>query len=533
MRYRLLLFLLICACGLVSGSVAGEPGRGEANISAIAPNQVTANNIGEYVAITTDGPQNLSGWKLTDGTHTARLPNKTISGTVAFSDSPRVTELLTEKQTHRWDGHLPLTSDGDTVTLLDANDEPVDAVTYDAKRTDERWHRDTHIRSAAYRPISFSSHQNGTVTPFVLPDSPSVPREALRNATSRIWIGGYELTDPVISDILRERHAAGVDVRVLVDGQPVGGMSEAEFETLATLHADGIPITVLTGSRDRFRFHHPKYAVIDDTALIMTENWKPAGTGGASSRGWGVLVESSGPASDLATLFESDSTARDAVSWTRFEREVDPHPRDNASGIYPTQFNPATVTYDKLRLVLSPTAAERELITAIRSAQDSIVIQQVSVADSDFPLLSEVLAAAKEGVTVKLLLDSEWYVREDNEQLAAELNEKALREEIPIEVRLVEPEDDFGKIHTKGMVIDEEITVIGSMNWNNVSMTENREVMAIIHADSVGSYFAAVFRSDWTRPTTHIPVGLIAATVVIWLVAGMLARYWVTFESDE
>lgn len=71
---------------------------------------------------------------------------------------------------------------------------------------------------------------------------------------------------------------------MLVDADPVGGMSARQVARLDALASAGIDVRVLGGPRARYRFNHAKYAVIDDSALVTTENWNPAGVGAAASR---------------------------------------------------------------------------------------------------------------------------------------------------------------------------------------------------------------------------------------------------------
>lgn len=531
--------MLVVIALAASAAAAPVGGGGEEvqqpRIDTVAPNPVSEGNIGEFVVIDPGPVTDLGQWRLTDGNREAVLPSAHVEGPVAVSRNPRVTELLTDRPVLGWDGALQLAADGDVIQLVDPDGRVVDEVNYPRTSRDDHWRRDGEGLTASpaeYRPLRFDARHDGRATVFVLPDAPDVPLTALANATDRLWLAGYELTDPAVRDVVRERHAAGVDVRVLVDGSPVGGQSADEVATLNRLDEEGIPVHVLVGARDRFRFHHPKYAVIDDSAIVMTENWKRAGTGGASSRGWGVRVEDGDVASDLATVFETDVQSRDAVSWTWKRAYATGRDAEPADGQYDRTFDPAPVEYDRVSVVVAPTMAEDTLRELIRDAETRIDVQQVQIGDAGFPLLVELIRAAERGVDVRLLLDSQWYVRDRNEPLAAELNALAEAEGLPLEVRLVEPDGRFGKIHTKGMLIDDDVTVVGSMNWNNVSMRENREVVLVIQSTDATAYFRETFEHDWETLGTPVPAGLVAATVATWVGAGLLARRFVTFDGS-
>lgn len=110
-------------------------------------------------------------------------------------------------------------------------------------------------------------------------------------------------------------------------------------------------------------------------------------------------------------------------------------------------------------------------------------------------------------------MGSEWYDENDNKALAEELREKA---DDSLEVRLAEDTDRFGKIHAKGIVAD-DTAIVGSLNWNNNSATNNREVAVAIEDEAVADYYAKVFASDWDGDSAdghdEIPVGVVVVSV--------------------
>lgn len=525
-RSRLVIVVLLWC--LWAGTASAAP-----TIAIVETNPVSENNAGEYVVIDPNGDRNVSGWRLSDGSQTVILPNVTIEEPTAISGDPRMTALLTEKPVLEWEGFLALATEGTTIELTDASGNELDSVTVPALRERERWQRNGGDGEATIRDPNRSGEvaTAGNGTAFVLPDGAHVPDETIAEADDRLWVAGYEFTDPAILDRLRERHAAGVDVRVLLDGSPVGGQSAIEQEMLDTLVADGIPVRVLEGARDRFRFHHPKYAIVDDRVVVMTENWKPAGTGGASSRGWGVTLDDPSTSATIAGLFADDFGGRDTVAWPRADRggtqSIEP-----ANGSFDPQFAPESVAYESVELAISPRHARDAIQAVIADAEDEIMVQQVQIGDADFPLLQSLLEAADRGVEVRILLDSQWYVADENAALADRLNEASAKADLPVSVRLVDPGEQFTKIHTKGMVVDGETTVVGSMNWNNVSMTENREVTAIITSTEMARYFGETFAEDWDRAEPTVPIGLIGATVTIWVIVGLLARRLVSFDAS-
>ena len=61
----------------------------------------------------------------------------------------------------------------------------------------------------------------------------------------------------------------------------------------------------------------------------------------------------------------------------------------------------------------------------------------------------------------------------------------------------------FCKVHNKGMIVDNRTVLISSINWNENSLTRNREAGVIIQNEDVASYYASVFFHDWTLTPSH------------------------------
>ncbi|TQR22553.1 hypothetical protein C9J85_07385 [Haloferax sp. wsp5] len=91
-------------------------------------------------------------------------------------------------------------------------------------------------------------------------------------------MAGYTLSSARVADALIAAQRRGATVRVLLEGEPVGSRTAAEASTLDRLAEAGVSVRVMTGPRARYRYHHAKYAVADGQAVVLTENWKPAGS---------------------------------------------------------------------------------------------------------------------------------------------------------------------------------------------------------------------------------------------------------------
>jgi phosphatidylserine/phosphatidylglycerophosphate/cardiolipin synthase-like enzyme len=434
-----------------------------------------------------------------------------------------LTRSLTDRRVGAIEGDLNLANSGDELRLRQ-NQTVVDTVSYDSAPEGEVYNASRelwHPLKATDQPVV--SARGGTVEAFVLPDEPDRAVEFLDSAEERILLAGYTLTSRRVVDALRGAHNRGVTVEVLVDGSPVGGFSKRSAAALDRLSAAGITVRVVGGEHARVRFHHAKYAVVDDRALVTTENWKPAGTGGQGSRGWAVITGQRRIVDGLADTYRADTDWVDAIPWREFEPDsvVEAEPANQS---YPTAFEPEALPVERTRLLVAPDNAREELVSLVESAEESVAIKQVSIGGPDFRLLQATLDAAERGVDVRILLSSAWYVEEDNRRLARWLDEQAETGDLPLSVKLAEPDGQFEKIHAKGVIVDGETVALGSANWNENSVTNNREVVVVLDGVEVAAYFQSVFEADWggnSRPS--LPVGVVVGVALVALLAAAVA----------
>jgi phosphatidylserine/phosphatidylglycerophosphate/cardiolipin synthase-like enzyme len=306
-------------------------------------------------------------------------------------------------------------------------------------------------------------------------------------------------------------------------------MSTRTATALATLERGGIDVRVTAGGYARYRFHHAKYAVVDERALVTSENWKPSGIGGRSSRGWGVITQQRAIVGGLVETFRADTGWLGAVPWS--EHDVSTVEGERANKSYPANFETESFNVSRTALLVAPDNAESRIRTAIQNAEHSLEIKQVQIGGPQFPFLQDVLAAAERGVEVRILLSGTWYAQEENEQLKTWLDEQASAGDLPLEVRIADPTNAFEKIHAKGLIVDDRQTLVGSINWNNNSIRRNREIALLIESEEVAAYFGAVFEADWNGDDRrNLPLGLALAAL---FVAGLAVLGASQLQFDE
>jgi phosphatidylserine/phosphatidylglycerophosphate/cardiolipin synthase-like enzyme len=529
MARRWFVAVLLCVALLAVPAGADAAPDPRADIVATVPNPVADGDAGEFVVL--DVPAaSTANWTLGDGERVVSLPDDRPASRIAVSDDPPATRRLADAPVLAV-AHLSLANGGERLRLR-RNGTVVATLTYrDAPegerfvRTDDgyRW------RPVGYQPRNVTRHGPASVTGFVLPDDPTVPIETLRGADQRLFLAGYTFTSERVADALVAAERRGVDVRVLVDAAPVGGRTIRGADTLDRLAAAGVDVAVLGGPRARFDYHHPKYAVVDDRALVLTENWKPAGVGGRGSRGWGARVASRSLANDLADLFRADSGWEDAIPWRQYRRGRTFESGQSAAGSYPSRFEPSETTAADVRVLTAPGNAGPALVGVIDRAENRVDVIQPTVGGRDEPLLRATVRAAERGVDVRILLSGAWYVAEENAALTEWLNGVAERRDLPLTARVADAEGRFEKIHAKGVVAD-DVVVVGSLNWNANARTENREVALAIRSASLASYFREAFVADWRgggggRTTWLVVAGALAALVLAVVVARKTIRF--------
>lgn len=513
-------------------------------IVELYPNPATAGDEGEFVTLWIPETTRLDAYALADGDERVSLAsaservstvpsaaerNGNAGRYVTFSTAPNQTRALTNRTVVRLSSRLQLANGGERLRLL-GGEKTVDVVTYQRAPEAEVYDASTDTWAplgATDRPVVTA--RGGTVEAFVLPDEPERARTLLDSAEDRILLAGYTLSSPTVVEALESAHDRGVTVRVLVEAGPVGGMTGQHAAALDELARAGIPVRVVGGERARYRYHHAKYAVVDDRALVTSENWKPAGLGGASSRGWGVVTGQDRIVEGLAATYRADAGWVDAIPWTEYD-DRSLVSGDRAESDYPQTFAAEAVPVEETHLLVAPDNAARTLRERIAGASQSLDVVQVSVSDTGMPFLQALLDAARRGVRVRLLLSSAWYVEEENRQLKTWLDEQAAAEDLPLTVRIADPADSFEKIHAKGVIVDGDEVLVGSINWSNTSIRENREVALLLEGEAVAGYFEDVFESDWgndgwlSSHGTAIPVGYLVIVAVVVLCAVVGAR---------
>ncbi len=386
------------------------------------------------------------------------------------------------------------------------------------------------------------------------PDSGSDLLSSLIAGTGRsLDVNVYELTSEWVTTALVGAVARGVEVRITIEGSPVGGRTYgSDLRTnellLAGAQVRYMVTDVSKGLRDRYSFNHAKYMISDGrTVLISSDNFKdssfppPILNGDCSgTRGWVMLLESVPLSEQLAKVFEEDWNGPDMVDGRMVVGEMTvPEggsvPSANLRGEGLHIFRGSTVDESaKATLMISPDHISLEgnpLLQAIDRAEREVLVEALSMdidylvmganaskvrayhgiaiqgADWPNPYVTALLEAAKRGVDVKVLLDGSDFNGDsipDNQYCAEKLLEAAGSMDLSgnFSVRLhpaerTDLERKIDLVHNKGIIIDSKMVWTSSFNIGPTSALKNREVGVLVTSEKVSGLFRSVFMFDW------------------------------------
>jgi hypothetical protein len=204
-----------------------------------------------------------------------------------------------------------------------------DLQSYQDTNTSSDWQhiRQYKVGQSDFEEASFS--YSGELTVFTSPDSSyETIISEIEKAQNTIYLGLYEFTNWNISSKIIEKLNQGVTVLILMEGSPVGGISEDQKYVLQKIHENGGSIRYMVTNATlgpRYKYIHAKYAVIDNrTLIISSENWKYSGipvSNTYGNRGWGAVISDSQTALYFADVFFSD--------WHFVEYDILPFTEDD------------------------------------------------------------------------------------------------------------------------------------------------------------------------------------------------------------
>jgi cardiolipin synthase len=294
-----------------------------------------------------------------------------------------------------------------------------------------------------------------------------------------------------LGDLLLAKRAEGVQVNLIYDGYGSNATPAAFFKRLK---AGGINVVSFSPVNPDDRDHRKILVVDGATAIVGGVNLdtgyevQPLAKSGAIQGKPSEFVRDTdlqidGPAvAQLQTLFLEHWSAQKgpALDQAKFFPVVPP----KGGEVVRTLGSAAKDAVPRYYVTM---------LSAIRTAE-----QRISLSTAYFvPTAREVtdlIAAARRGVDVRLLLPSE-----SDSDLALTVGRSNYSELLEAGVKIYETRNEV--LHSKAAVVDGVWTIIGSSNFDRRSVIFNDEVDAVVLGRETGQQIEAMFEDDFKQAT--------------------------------
>jgi phosphatidylserine/phosphatidylglycerophosphate/cardiolipin synthase-like enzyme len=212
-----------------------------------------------------------------------------------------------------------------------------------------------------------------------------------------------------------------------------------------------------------YPFSHAKYLVIDGAAaVVMSMNFNLDAMD--KERNYGFVDTDARDVADVAAIFNQD--------WA-------------LAGGEPAQ--PADLSCT--RLVVSPVNAEAKLLAHVNTSKTTLEIEALYLTETS--LRNAVGAAADRGVAVRVIL-------EDATDTPQNADTRTYLENKHIPVHYATGQF---YLHAK-LIIADGVAFVGSQNFSQTGLQQNREVGALLTEPSSANVSHAQFELDWTATSS-------------------------------
>ena len=126
------------------------------------------------------------------------------------------------------------------------------------------------------------------------------------------------------------------------------------------------------------------------------------------------------------------------------------------------------------------------VLPLIRSAKKYIYIPTFVLTEKR--VTEELIKAKQRGVDVKIIIDA----------LNASIKHSK-HKELRLGGILVKTENFAGKMHSKSMIVDDEYTIIGSMNFSYSGENRNDENLIVIKDSNIAQFYKEFFLYQWNK----------------------------------
>ena len=363
------------------------------------------------------------------------------------------------------------------------------------------------------------------VTPMVAPGPEALFQliEWIDGATTSIDVQMYEFMSVHIAQALLRAELRGVDVTLLLEDSPLDETADLDMMHgyAQFLSESGVDVRLIGSDQDNdvqspYRYLHAKIAVRDGSSIwIGSGNWKdssfPVGdTPGNRERG--VFVHNSQFASQVLERMEHDANISQP-HIRRWSTGDDSFTTQDGwempkSDVLPTEHTldiPPTIQVGEAELFTCPDECVNGIIGLIENAEQSLDLSVQGLSGDwedewgENPMIEAIEQVAKKGVRVRLLHNG-YYMNANVVAMIQKFNiEWNQTLGYDTSAVLMNVNASTMKLHDKTLLIDEEVAILGSLNFAPSAFLRNREHMIVLRSNELAGWIGATFEDDWYR----------------------------------
>ena len=333
--------------------------------------------------------------------------------------------------------------------------------------TPKDWSTYHVIGQSDFKPEAFKA----SLEIFPYPDKWKEVLRFIKEAKSKILIESYTMDSLALEKVLEEKLKDGVEVNILLDGSPIGGIKDSEKYILQRLYLKGANIKFMInepskGIYDRYTFLHAKFIIVDDEkVLVSTENFGDSSLSPCGNRGYGVIVRNGKFARYMERVFYDDSKNVEDI--------------ENYSGYF------QNVSLKENRIELRRATFSSVNFTAY--------IETLIAPDFSYALFQNFVSGQRDLKIEALYIDNQVWNILKNKTYQALVQYRREGEN----ARLFDGYEHYiPYLHAK-LIIGDSSVLVGSMNFGISSMLRNREVSLIIKSKNAANYLSKIFDYDW------------------------------------
>ena len=309
-----------------------------------------------------------------------------------------------------------------------------------------------------------------------------------------------------------------------------------------------------------FKYFHNKYTIADGKRVLVGsanygKNGHPVETS-FGNREWEIVLDDRAGAELFEEAFQHDlglsGEWAEYGSSDRYKVDSSYEPEQKTrKGKYEPHLDPLDAYDVPVKTVFAPENSldARTVLGTLNDAEESVDVEQLNFetywGDKPYnperetsPLMDAVLMLARAGKAVRIVLNNDWVFHEpdpkgfalgsmdlmsyftavpealllaldedpnedakpkrNNATTMEYLNKIAKKEGLHLGVRLLNYKGcGLNVLHNKGMIVDNNITLVSSLNWGESAMKFNREAGVLVKSSSVAHYYARAFEYDW------------------------------------